>query len=427
MAMNWIVTWLLVGLIVWMLLAAGTRPGKIYEYPFLAGTMTFSFILPQLPGLANDPFLPPGSYQHAIIFTILCMAMIPLGWMPNRPVMRAYQWRFDEKRLLIAAAVLSAIGAYFYRKLAEIPIDQAVYTMFTGVNVVFFFFSKLLRYGLCIALLCFFLRPSWPALFILTVDMAFYLERIVMTGKRSETTQLVLMVAMALWFQRRRAIPHLLFLSWIIVGTVAASATHEYREMNRLSNDHPTLSRLSEISPLEKFEQMLSKGGPEMRNAILRINSMERNMAFDFGSIHWDTLVWNYVPQQLVGPELKEALYVGMEEDQIDRSYDRPTGTSETGMTDAFASFWWFGAFKFFVIAYVMSRLYGAAMAGHAAPQMFYMLLAVPAMNSISHYTQWVLSEGVHMVAFLIPFLLYARVRTSPARPSIVVAPGKAS
>jgi hypothetical protein len=425
--MNWVVTWLLVGLTVWLLLAAGTRPGKIYEYPFLAGTMTFSFILPQLPGLANDPFLPPGSYQTAIIFTIMCIAMCRLGWMPNRPVMQAFQWRFNEKRLLLVAAVLSLIGAYFYRKLAQIPIDQAVYTMFEGGNVVLFFFSKLLRYGLCIALLCFFLRPSWPALFILMVDMALYLERILMTGKRSETTQLVLMVAMAVWFQRRRSIPHLVLLSWIVVGTVAASATHDYREMNRRTNDSPTLSSLSEISPIEKFERMLSKGGPEMRNAILRIRAMERNMAFDFGAFHWDILVWNYVPQQLVGRDLKEALYLGNIEDQFDRSYDRPTGTSETGMTDAFASFWWFGAFKFFLIAYLMSRLYGAAMAGHAAPQMFYMLLAVPAMNSISHYTQWVVSEGVHMAAFLVPALLFARIRARSAQPAAVAMPGRAS
>ncbi|MGO4126578.1 hypothetical protein AB4Z01_19405 [Inquilinus sp. YAF38] len=425
--MNWVVTWLLVALVVWMLLAAATRPGKIYEFPFLAGTMTFSFILPQLPGLASDPFLPPESYQHAIIFTIMCIAMCRIGWMPNRPVMRAFQWRFDEKRLLIVAALLSAIGAYFYHKLAEIPIDEAVYTMFTGTNVVFFFFSKLLRYGLCIALLCFFLRPSWPALVIALIDTALYLDRIVMTGKRSETTQLVLMFAMAVWFLRRRSIPHILFLSWIVVGTVLASATHDYREMSRRTNDNPTLSSLSEISPIEKFEQMLSKGGPEMRNAILRINAMERNMAFDFGSIHWDTLVWNFVPQQLVGPELKESLYVGMEEEQIDRSYDRPTGTSETGMTDAFASFWWFGSIKFFLLAYFMSRLYGAAMAGHAAPQMFYMLLAVPAMNSISHYTQWVVSEWVHVAAFLIPCLLYARIRAPAGQPAVAAAIVRAS
>jgi hypothetical protein len=426
---NWIVTGLLTVLCLWMLVAAGTDRGKLYEFPFLAAAITFGFILPQLPGLAIDPFLPAGLYSKTVGFTVVCLAMCRLGWMPNRqPVMRAFQWRLDEKRLLLVALVLSAIGAVFYYKLSRIPVEVAVTTQFSGSNVVFFFFSRLLPYGLCIALLCFCNRPSWKAAVIILFDVVLYLERIMVTGKRAETTELVMYFALAVWFTWRRAIPHSLVLVAVLAGTLLMSSTGDYRQMNAKNDGGTGMAKLEDISIWDNFEKLLAYGGDEMRNAMYRINLVDRNQSFDFGAFHWDTLVWNYIPAQLVGTDVKDAFMIGIE-DQFDRYYffNKVPGTTETGMTDAYASFWYFGALKFFIIAYLMSRLYGAAMAGHAVPQLFYMLLAVPAMHAISHYTQWVLSTWVHVAVFLIPGLLFARIRRQPAPHLAVAAIGKAS
>jgi hypothetical protein len=41
-------------------------------------------------------------------------------------------------------------------------------------------------------------------------------------------------------------------------------------------------------------------------------------------------------------------------------------------------------------------------------------------MHTISHYTQWILSSWVQMVFFLIPALLFARIRKPAAQPSAV-------
>lgn len=415
--MSWILTGLLAGLCLWLLVAAGTRPGKLYEFPFLASAMMFSFILPQLPGLAVDQFMPAGLYDKTVGFTVLCLIMCRLGWMPNRlPVMRAFQWQFNEGRLLLVSAILSSIGAYFYYKLSLIPIEMAVATMFTGYYVIVSFFSELLPYGLAIALLCFVNRRSIPALMIIAVDTMLYFEQIARTGKRGETTELFVLFGLAIWFKWRRAVPHFLALAAVLGGTLALTSTADYRRMN-VKNDGASLSKITEISVWDNFEQILSAGGEEMRNAMYRIHMVDRNQSFDYGAFHWDTLVWNYIPAQVVGKPLKDSFMIGIE-DQFDRAYNKPTGTTETGMTDAYASFWYFGAFKFFIVAYLLSRLYGAAMAGHTAPQLFYMLLAVPAMHTISHYTQWVLSSWVQMVFFLIPALLFARIRKPSAQPS---------
>jgi len=425
---NWVLTALFAGLCLWLLLAAMTRRGKLYEFPFLAAAMTFAFILPQLPGLASDPFLPAGLYAKTVCFAILCLAMCRLGWMPDRrPITQTFQWQVSEARLLLASAAMSIAGAYFYYKLSRIPVEFAVATTFSGENVLLSFFSQLLPYGLAIALLCFFNRPTVFSAIIIAVDIIFYLDRIFVTGKRAETTALVMVFALAIWFRRRRAMPYFLVLAGVLVGTLAMSSTGEYRQMN-VKHDGPQLSSIEKISVLENFENLLSSGGPEMRNAMYRIHMVDRNQSFDYGAFHWDTLVWNYVPAQFVGKELKDSFMIDID-DQFTREYyfDKIPGTTETGLADAYASFWYFGAFKFFIISYFMSRLYGAAMAGNTEAQLFYMLLAVPAMHAISHYTQWVLSEWIHIAAFVMPGLLFARIRKRPAQSFAAAAIGRAS
>ena len=52
--MNWMLIAILLALAGAMLLAAMARRDAVYEYPFFAGSVFFGFVLPQLPGLADD-------------------------------------------------------------------------------------------------------------------------------------------------------------------------------------------------------------------------------------------------------------------------------------------------------------------------------------------------------------------------------------
>ncbi len=51
----------------------------------------------------------------------------------------------------------------------------------------YIFFSRLLSFGLAIAVLCLARRFSWLALAVLAFDLVFYLDRIVITGKRARS------------------------------------------------------------------------------------------------------------------------------------------------------------------------------------------------------------------------------------------------
>ena len=406
--MNISLTWIFVGLVAWFL-AGGLlfKAERMYQFPFLAGVMTFGFLLPQIPALMHDPFLPSGAYAKTMLMGILSLLMLALGWrMTNRPI-GMLRMSFSERRLIWAAVLLSAFGAVFYFLLSRLPGDISIGMQMTGMPVVYLFFAQLMPYGLAIALLCFARRPSWLALSIIIFDLIFYLDRILVTGKRAEAIQLLLMILLPFWFYHRLVVPRILMALGILAGTFLMTSMGDYRQITRAASGF-VLDDIMQIDYAANFTETLERGGLEMRNAVQRIDEIDRRLEFDYGKFHWNRVIFTFVPAQLVGAKLKEALQ--FDTPKPSRDYNPLTGTTETGLVDAFASFWYFGAFKFLLLAWVMRRLWETAMAGEMLGQLIYMLSIVPAMHAISHQTDWVIPVWIHMAIFLIPVLWLCRI-----------------
>lgn len=407
--MNISLTWIFIGLVM-CFLAGGLffRPERMYQFPFLAGVMTFGFLLPQIPALINDPFLPANAYAKTMLMGCLSLAMLALGWRFAKRPLNFLTMSFSERRLTWAAVALSGFGAIFYFLLSRLPGEVSIGIQMTGIPVVYLFFAQLMPYGLAIALLCFARRPSWLALFIIVFDLVFYLDRILVTGKRAEAIQLVLMILLALWFYRRIVVPRSLMLMGILAGTFLMTSMGDYRQITRAASGF-VLDDILEIDYAANFNETLERGGLEMRNAVQRIDEIDRRLEFDYGKFHWNRVIFTFVPAQLVGSNIKEALQ--FDTPKPSRDYNPMTGTTETGLVDAFASFWYFGAIKFLLLAWVMRRLWETAMAGEMLGQLVYMLSIVPAMHAISHQTDWVIPVWIHMAIFLIPVLSLCRIR----------------
>lgn len=386
------------------------RPERIYEFPFLTGVITFSFILPQVPGLATESFLPAGAFARTAVFMMLCLLMCWWGWTGKAKPLSWFRIDFDEGRLLLVAAVLSVAGAYFYFKLSRLPGELTIAVQMTGVPVMYIFFSRLLSYGLAIAVLCIVRRFSWWSLIILAFDLVFYLDRIVVTGKRAEAIELIMIFALAWWFYRRHAIPRTLVITAIFLGTLSMNSMGDYRAITK-ANSAPVWEDIRRIDVIGNLSIVLRDGGDEMRNAILRINNTATTLQFDYGKFHWNRLIFNFVPAQLVGGNVKQSFMLPVP--TMARDYDPIVGTTETGMADAFQSFWYLGAFKFFILAYLIRRIWVTANQGEFSAQFTYVLSIIPSMHAISHQTDWVLMVWVHMLMFAAPALFFAVI---PAR-----------
>jgi hypothetical protein len=151
-------------------------------------------------------------------------------------------------------------------------------------------------------------------------------------------------------------------------------------------------------------------GGEELRNASFVIAGTDQRRIFDYGLFHWNALVQDYVPAQIVGTEFKSGLMVDLDTPDWAVYYHVPSiGSTSTGLADAFQSFWYFGFVKFAAIGWLMGLLYRAGNRGHLLAQVAYALLASYSLVSITHHTNWFLSRIVHMSLFLLPVLVYAR------------------
>jgi len=385
--------------------------GRIYEFPFLAGATFFGFILPQAVGLLRDRDLPGGALQKTFVMAILCAAMCYVGYVWRKNPLRSFQWSFEQRRLLQVSAVLSAVGAWFFQEISHLPEELTGVTQWSGVPVAYLFFAQILSYGFAIAVLLFFKTNSKWALGIALFDACFYLDRIFIAGRRGVALEFVFIVVLGAWFGRGRALPKWAMISAILGGTLALHSTGYYRGVT-LDEEGPQWNKVTEIPMVANLRELMANGGNELRNVVYMIEAADETADFDYGLFHWNTLVFNYVPAQVVGEEFKQSLMISLKDVAADLfGYEANVGTTRTGLVDSFRSFWYLGCLKFLLIGFVMSKLYSGAVTGNTTAQLYYMLIIVPSLHSITHHTQWFVSPWVHMGIFLLPGLIFARVR----------------
>lgn len=406
--MSDLLVFLLIATVIALLLWGMTDRRRVYEFPFHIGAVTFAFVLVQVPGLAHDRFVPEADFNKTVAFMILCLIMCWLGWRRDAKPLSIFDVTFRERGLLIGAAFLSVIGAYFFYALSRLPGEVTIAVQMTGVPVIYVFFSRLLVYGLAISVLCLVHRFSYAALAIVVFDLFFFLDRIIVGGRRADSAELLMIFALALWFYRGQAIPRWLGLCGVVIGTLTMNSFGDYRTITK-ENSGPVWEEVAKIDVIGNTRSVLAQGGEEFRNAIKRVSYADETMRFDFGLSHWNNLVFAFVPAQLLGGHFKSRLMIASP--SLARDYNPVLGTTETGLADAFQSFWYFGAIKFFALAYVLRRILASAQAGQFAAQFTYALSVVPAMHAISHKTDWVLLIWVHMLLFAVPVLAFAVVQ----------------
>lgn len=411
------------GLLIWGL----RERGRIVEFPFLAGVAFAGFVLPQLVGLTrNAAMLPPAALDRLLLMATLCAAMCWLGYVAAPRKWKGFGWSFDVAQLTTAAWVLLAVGAVCWTLLYSLPEEELNKGGLSGVATAYLFFARLTGYAFVIGLLLYLYRRDRASL-VLTALAAFpTVYRAVFLGRRAAAAELAFGVVAAVWLARGKLPPRTVFAPLAVTAMLMASfSVADYRS-RALDNEGLSIGEIGSIGWWDNVESVLNSGGPELPNALYMMDLAAEAGEFDYGASAWDFLVFSYVPAQVLGADFKESLYLrwGLDigaQDEVMAArfgYQRINGTTATGITDSFLSFGYFGCLKFFLIAWVMAQLYGAARRGDFASQVLYTLLVVPAMHSVTHMTLWFFKDWPHLAVFLLPALLWARVRMR--RPLVV-------
>ncbi len=238
--------------------------------------------------------------------------------------------------------------------------------------------------------------------------------------------QFGLIIGTLAWFIWKRVPPRAVVVCAILGGAFVSYNISVYRSA---MHDASLFGggKGANLSELEQMKEVTDKG-TEMRNAVYYIAATETLGAYDFGLFQWNQLIFRNFPAQIFGRSAKEnlmslggLLHLGANAERAS-GYEAALGTTTGGITDAFASFWYFGCLEFFVIGYFMRRFYESAVRGAPVWQLGCALLTVDSLLAITHTTDHALTPWVQAGLFLGPTLIYARVRPGEGKRDIISA-----
>lgn len=388
-----------------------TKTG-ILRYPFLAAVVVAGWFIPQAVGLVHDQFLPEGGFALTMTYVSICLVAVFLGdRLTARPRGIAVE-EYDERRLLIGAAVLSVVGLAAFSQVYRMEVSVNEQGLTTGIVTVFFFFAKLQTFGFGIALLLLLQRWSIPALAIVLIDLNTVLGFILFGGRRGPAVELIMVVLCLLWFQRRLLVPRLALVGGAVLAAIGVNSVGYYRSMVASLGRLPTLEEFLTIDFLENFTKITEEGFYEVRNAIVYIVATFQSGNYDFGLQYWNGLVFAYVPAQFVGADIKAALMFDLSDNAVDvYGYDRHIGTTFSGFADSFIAFSFFGAVVFGLFSSLFARWWYRANAGDVRAQIFYALSMSTALHGVTHATQWFVNFLPQLLIFTLPLFAWARRR----------------
>lgn len=408
LALFWMLSALCLATVCWSVL---TRDG-IYRTPFLMGATVSGFILPQIIGLLDQP-LPEGALDMYLIMAMLCMVCGLIGdRLPSKPL-PLWNWDLDERKLVWVAGGLTAVGGIFQIALGDATEGEfsAADLAVSGLPVALLFFARVLPYGLAMSVFLYVKRRSRMTLWIAAVGFMFQFERIILQGRRSNLFEIAFIILLSCWFGKGWMIPRGLMLAGAVLGALIIPSAGIYRRLVS-SEEGPDWAAVSDISLIDNMrDDVLDEGGSEVRSAAFSMLATEITGEYDYGINHWNGVVHNYVPAQLVGPEWKKALTFETKEavEAETLGFQKLKGSTYTGFTGVFRSFWYLGCLQFMAIAFVLARLYKTALQGRFVAQIVYTISLVPVMHAVTHHTQRLFSFWIHVAFFLLPCLYLAR------------------
>ena len=412
-----------------MIVSCLREKGQFCQFPFWAGIISLGFFFTQaMGGLVHLEQFPKGAYLAGINFATLCMLSLWIGFnLAYKRNSTGLSWlssEFNIDRLFYAGVFFSIVGFFFQWKLWSLPEELLKMSQWSGATVKYNFFASLFKFGLItlwilyldqkkllnIRVLVFLL----PCLLLLT-------SAAVLRGRRAEMMNMCAYLVVGIWLVRRIAIPRWVLILLLIGGLILVNAVGLYRSI-MLDDEKSFAERLSAASQadyLSASAEAMEGSSIEFKNYINFRYICAKHGLYDYGTWHWNRLVFNYVPAQLVGAEFKKSLCLkeGIADDvaQFTRSelgHAASTGSTVTGFLDAFRSFGWFGFIKFGLVGWLMGVLYRRAMQGLFLGQLLYVYLLSDAMHAITHHTGLILfSSWVYFFALAYPIFLWAGER----------------
>jgi hypothetical protein len=401
------------------------KPELIYYFPYIMSFGFSIFILPQVYVIyEKKPFFIDDTVR-LFLMTLLCWGMSFVGWYTYKPKSFVFKKSFlkdhNENKLSLVACLFVVLGIGFnfvtfqIFKTTEFEGQQA-----TGIVTILAFFAQLLFLGtgLCLALWFKNKKTLVQVFAILGVLYCFYIG--VLQGRRQQTLYALFVVGVPLFLSFQIKPSRLLVIASLVGAFLLIPSMDQYRRILKKSDDVSQFfsSVVSEIDYTKNLkDSYINSKSIELINAGYRINHAYRSGEYRTGLDYWNYLVFRFIPSQLLGKEFKQSLMVKGSIFSNPIKYTKQgynpnyvTGTTETGIGDAFAQFDYFGCLFFFFLGMFMKRMW-FTLTETRSPivQTFYSILLIDCLIALTHGTSFFLPSFFASFMFMYAASLYSR------------------
>lgn len=395
------------GLIIWGV----SRRERMLQFPALVGWTISLLIIPQFFALlATENRLPDDSLQKVILMTIFCVVMTAAGYAVYSKSPSESGWSYNVNRLMAGNAILVVIGIAAMIMLSRLP-KAMLETAWEGLPVRYLFFAGGIKYSFALSLILYTRYRYKIALFMMMPGLY---EAVMSTliGRRTSAAILFFTILCAFWFNRKKTVPQYIMVIGIIVFSIFVYSIGEYRTVAR-SDDYVGSLKKMEMKNPTQTDSLVNGVAIEMENAANIIEAVDRSGKHDMGMLLYNTVIASYVPRQLVGREMKESLMLpsGMLENTYEQCHYRlPVGSCTTGIAEAYYCFSFFGSFLFFIMGFVMRKLWEGSVRGNIVYQLLYISILIYAIGVYNGLLGAFISPWIHMLIFLGPIIIWAKL-----------------
>jgi hypothetical protein len=396
---------ILIGLVAVPLAMTIKKPACIFEYPFFMAFAFAVFIVPQAFSLIRFPgFVEQSSVDAVLLMACLCLIASFLGYQmaPSAFMLHWASRPVNMQRLLRAGLCFIVFAYLMLVLLSGMNIEYSEAGGMTATATIVLFFWQLAYPGFAICLFCALRRPTLGTV-VASIVGAYPPIQAVINGRRENAAMLALIIAGAFFYERRKAPPGVAIVVATIFAMLAIPATGEYRGYAS-DNDWNSIRQMDLVGSFERF--LNEESVLELRNGAAIIESTRQTGNYQFGKAYWNHLVFRFVPAQLLGDDVKQALMfnvfdvakAGGSETGIEFS----RGSTITGMGDTFEQFGWLGCVFFAIMGVLFKGIWQASLEKDALfARVLYVLSITSGMRAVTHWTMDFLPGLIYFAVFL--------------------------
>lgn len=380
----------------------------IMELPSIFALVVLIWCIPQLFAIRllyldlETPLL--------ILYVAIAMAVVSirLGWSIGVSKTRRASYRLSSRYTLHYVAVVTTIIAVVTTMMIE-RTGNGVGGTQTGIVAILLFLNGLKVVSLFLSFFLVLRYRTRAGIALLAINLLVYTPFISLYFRRQAMMEVLSCIVLALWFARRVVLPRFLLIAIFATGYLVLSAVGEFRVRALETGQWNYLSMSEMLSAVLAVATKLSEdiNHSELLNAINLIKTVNLDGQYSFGASSWNRLVFQWVPAQLVGYETKMSL---MFENNIRErlfmyaNHEIPTGSTLTGIADAYLELWYFGAVFYAATGYVMGRWWARAQLGDPWAMVYYVGGLGPALLTLTHSAIHFVN-GILLMLIIVPLI----------------------